>query len=109
MNLTIESFSKEGYHLLTLNGDVDTKTAPELLAVLTELTLSSLEELRIEMQSVGFLSSAGLRALVYAKQKMPHSARLILVGANQEISDVIIKTGLTQAVLLVADHNSIDS
>jgi anti-anti-sigma factor len=109
MNLTIESFSKDGYHLLTLVGDVDTKTAPELLSALTQLTLSSLEELRIEMQSVGFLSSAGLRALVFAKQKMPHSGRLILVGANEEISDVITKTGLTQAVLLVADHNSIDS
>ena len=102
MNLTIESISKDGYHLLCLVGDVDTKTAPSLLTALTELELSSIGELRI-----GFLSSAGLRALVFAKQKMPYESRLILVGASDEIVDVITKTGLTQAVLLVSDHASI--
>jgi anti-anti-sigma factor len=60
------------------------------------------------MVSVGFLSSAGLRALVFAKQKMPYESRLILVGTNAEIADVITKTGLTQAVMLVSDHDSID-
>ena len=107
VNLTIESISKDGYHLLCLVGDVDTKTAPSLLTALTELELSSIGELRIEFTSVGFLSSAGLRALVFAKQKMPYESRLILVGASDEIVDVITKTGLTQAVLLVSDHASI--
>jgi anti-anti-sigma factor len=107
MNLTIESISKDGYHLLCLEGDVDTKTAPSLLTALTELELSSIAELRIELASVGFLSSAGLRALVFAKQKMPYESRLIVVGASDDIVDVITKTGLTQAVLLVSDHASI--
>lgn len=108
MNLTIESIAADGYHLLTLSGDVDTKTAPSLLEALTQLELASIAELRIEMASVGFLSSAGLRALVFAKQKMPYESRLILVGTNAEIADVIAKTGLTQAVMLVADHDLID-
>jgi anti-anti-sigma factor len=54
---------------------------------------------------VGFLSSAGLRALVFAKQKMPHGSRLVLVGTSDDIADVITKTGLTQAVTLVASHD----
>lgn len=108
MNLTIESLDADGYSLLVLNGDVDTKTAPSLLEALTKLELASIAELRIEMFAVGFLSSAGLRALVFAKQKMPYESRLILVGTNSEISDVIAKTGLTQAVMLVSDHDSID-
>jgi len=107
MNLTIESISKDSYHLLCLVGDVDTKTAPSLLNALTDLDLASIGDLRIEMASVGFLSSAGLRALVFAKQKMAYESRLILVGASDEIVDVITKTGLTQAVLLVSDHASI--
>jgi anti-anti-sigma factor len=48
------------------------------------------------------MSSAGLRALVFAKQKMPHSARLIVVGAAEPVADVIVKTGLSSAVMLVA-------
>jgi anti-anti-sigma factor len=84
---------------------VDTKTAPELLEALTALELAALAELRIEMAAVGFMSSAGLRALVFAKQKMPHASRLVLVGTSAEIADVIEKTGLTQAVTLVASHD----
>lgn len=105
MNLTIESISQDCYHLISLNGDVDTKTAPALLEALTALELAAINELRIEMAAVGFLSSAGLRALVFAKQKMPHGSRLVLVGTSDEIADVITKTGLTQAVTLVASHD----
>lgn len=107
MNLAIESIAADGYWLLTLSGDVDTKTAPSLLEALTQLELATIQELRIEMAAVGFLSSAGLRALVFAKQKMPYESRLILIGTNAEIADVIAKTGLTQAVMLVSDHESI--
>ena len=105
MNLTIESIAQDGYHLISLSGDVDTKTAPELLEALTALELAALAELRIEMAAVGFLSSAGLRALVFAKQKMPHASRLVLVGTSAEIAEVIEKTGLTQAVTLVSSHD----
>lgn len=107
MQLTISSIAEENYHLITLIGDVDTKTAPSLLDALTAIELSGLAELRIEMVQVGFLSSAGLRALVFAKQKMPHSARLILIGTSEDIAEVIAKTGLTQAITLVASHDDV--
>lgn len=107
MSLLIESVSQDGYHIISLEGDVDTKTAPALLESLTALELTLIGDLRIEMASVGFLSSAGLRALVFAKQKMPHNSRLVLVGANADIAEVIQKTGLNQAVTLVDDHDSL--
>lgn len=107
MQLTIETITTDSYHMLSLSGDVDTKTAPSLMEALTALELASLSELRIDMGSVGFLSSAGLRALVFAKQKMPHASRLILVGTSSEIADVITKTGLSQAMTLVASHDDI--
>jgi anti-anti-sigma factor len=107
MNLTIESIATDDYWLLSLTGDVDTKTAPSLLEALTKLELATIQELRIEMAAVGFLSSAGLRALIFAKQKMPYESRLILIGTSADIADVIAKTGLTQAVMLVPDHDSV--
>lgn len=107
MQLTIETITTDSYHMLSLSGDVDTKTAPSLMEALTALELASLNELRIDMASVGFLSSAGLRALVFAKQKMPHTSRLVLVGTSSEIADVITKTGLSQAMTLVGSHDDI--
>lgn len=107
MQLTIETITTDSYHMLCLSGDVDTKTAPSLMEALTALELASLNELRIDMAAVGFLSSAGLRALVFAKQKMPHTSRLVLVGTSSEIADVITKTGLSQAMTLVGSHDEI--
>lgn len=108
MTLTISSTTTDGFHLIILEGDVETKTAPALLDALTQIELSLIQELRIEMTAVSFLSSAGLRALVFAKQKMPHESRLILIGAADSIADVIQKTGLTQAVMLVSSHTVLD-
>jgi len=107
MTLSIVTTANDGYHVIILEGDVDTKTAPALLQALTEIEISGITDLRIEMFAVGFLSSAGLRALVFAKQKMPHESKLVLIGAAESIGDVIQKTGLTQAVMLVNSHDEI--
>jgi anti-anti-sigma factor len=102
MTLLIRSSTNDSFHLITLEGDIDSKTAPDLLEALTQIELAMIQELRIEMAAVGFLSSAGLRALVFAKQKMPHESKLILIAAADSIVDVIKKTGLSQAVTLVS-------
>lgn len=107
MDLSIHSEPQTNFWLITLQGDVDTKTAPSLLNTLTQIDLAQIVELRIDMSGVGFLSSAGLRAFVFAKQKMPFESRLILIGANEEIADVIDKTGLTNAITLVSDKESL--
>ena len=108
MDLSILSESQANHWLVTLKGDVDTKTAPSLLEALTQIALSELTELRIDMREVGFLSSAGLRAFVFAKQKMPFESRLILIGTNNDIADVIKQTGLTQAITLLDDQESLE-
>lgn len=107
MALTIDIIQGDIHVTLQLSGDVDTKTAPELLGKLTALELQSLEQLRLNLQNVGFVSSAGLRAIVFAKQKMPHSSSLYLVGASEQIVDTITKTGLSQAVLIVNSESDI--
>lgn len=101
MALTIDVVQGDVHVTLVLSGDVDTKTAPELLGQLTSLELHSLEQLRLNLVEVDFVSSAGLRAIVFAKQKMPHSSSLYLIGASSDIVDTITKTGLSQAVLIV--------
>lgn len=107
MALTIDIIQGDIHVTLQLSGDVDTKTAPELLSKLTALELQSLEQLRLDLQEVGFVSSAGLRAIVFAKQKMPHTSSLYLVGASEQIVDTITKTGLSQAVLIVNSESDI--
>ena len=107
MALTIDVVQGDVHVTITLSGDVDTKTAPELLSQLTGLQLHALEQLRLDLQAVDFVSSAGLRAIVFAKQKMPHESALYLIGASEQIVDTITKTGLAQAVRIVASVTEI--
>jgi len=101
MALSIQSIEENEIVTLILQGEVDTKTAPELLEVLTNLRLKEISHLKIELTKVNFMSSAGLRALVFAKQKMIHDSVVSVLNANEEIKDVIIKTGLSSAVSFV--------
>jgi len=107
MSLSITSAVGENHILISLEGDVDTKTAPELLAALTAHDLANATQLRLDIKGVNFMSSAGLRVLVFSKQKMSHDATVYVIGANQEITDVITKTGLSTAVSMVASVDDI--
>ena len=108
MSLTITVESEKTHVSLFLSGQVDTKSAPELLDTLTKIELPTINELRIHAFELTFLSSAGLRALVFAKQKMPHTSRLILVGGSEEINTTVIRTGLGSAVTIVATIDDLD-
>ena len=98
MSLQITSAVNDSVATIKLIGTVDTKTAPEFLQQLTELELSSLSQLKIDMNEMSFMSSAGLRALLFAKQKMNQDSKLIVFGANEGVVDTIKKTGLSQAI-----------
>ena len=107
MTLTIEVVQNDVHVSITLAGDVDTKTAPELLSKLVALELNVLEQLRLDLQAVNFVSSAGLRAIVFAKQKMPHESTLYIIGASEQIVDTITKTGLASAIKIVESADNI--
>ena len=107
MTLAIDVSKAENHVTMTVSGEVDTKTAPDLLQELTKLDLNSLDQLRLKLAEVGFMSSAGLRALVFAKQKMPHSSSLYVIGASEVIQETITKTGLAQAVVMVSHEDDI--
>lgn len=107
MALTIEVVQNDVHVSITLAGDVDTKTAPELLSKLVALELNVLGQLRLDLQAVNFVSSAGLRAIVFAKQKMPHESTLYVIGASELIIDTITKTGLGSAIKIVRSAEEI--
>ncbi|WP_115071390.1 STAS domain-containing protein [Synechococcus sp. UW179B] len=100
MTLQISSTINDSEATIKLVGTVDTKTAPDFLQNLTSLDLPSLTQLKIDMSEMSFMSSAGLRALLFAKQKMNQNSNLTVCGANEGVVDTIQKTGLSQAIVI---------
>ena len=81
--------------LITVNGRVDSSTAPDLEQVLEERTAEGRYNLVLEMSDVEYLSSAGLRALVStlrACKKRGGDVRI--ANPSERVSEVMSLAGL---------------
>jgi anti-anti-sigma factor len=58
----------------------------------------------IEMSGLSYMASAGLRALIFAKQKMGTSVEIILAGLQDTVRETLELTGFHHSVTLVATY-----
>ncbi len=86
----------DGVTVATLFGELDSRTAPlvqEKLLTLPEPDGKAL----LDMSGVGYISSAGLRALLMLYRQMTaHDGRVALVGLTENIKDVMMVTGFLE-------------
>ena len=90
--MTIITSNEGNTHIMTIEGWLDTKTAPELEEQIDKIP-DSAEELVLDLAGLEYISSAGIRQFVAAYKKMGGSFKLRNV--RQEIQDVMKLTGLT--------------
>ena len=70
------NFTKNGGDLhITIEGRLDTTTAPEFESVLTA-NIAGVNDLTIDCAGLEYISSAGLRVLLSAQKKMKSGMRL---------------------------------
>lgn len=94
----ILSDEKENAFIVTANGRIDSETAPAFDAELTK-AIGINSNLVIDLKGVGYMSSAGLRALVKASQAAEKAGGAIrLVSVPPEIMSVMYTVGLDQKI-----------
>jgi anti-sigma B factor antagonist len=59
---------EQGYHIVTLTGEIDLETSPQARQILLE-TVAQSTKLLIEMASVTYIDSSGIATLVEAFQR----------------------------------------
>ncbi len=81
--------------LLTVNGRIDSATAPELQRALNEVTDEGNFKLVIDLSGVDFVSSAGLWVLVNTQKKCKRFNRgeLVLASVPQRVKDALNLAG----------------
>ena len=98
--LNIQKALEAGAATLTLEGRLDTATAPVLQQTLDAL-LPELTELALDFTALEYISSAGLRVLLTAQKQMNRQAGTMkLVGVSREILEIFEVTGFADILTI---------
>jgi anti-anti-sigma factor len=85
--------------VITLAGELDALTAPAFRLEVERAAEGEVDQLVLDMTNLAYLSSAGLRGLVFARQKMPDDVRIVLVRPNDLVEQSIRLVGFHQSVV----------
>jgi anti-anti-sigma factor len=85
---------------ITLSGDLDASAAPLFRAEVDQAAAQGARRLVLLMQDLDYIASAGLRVLIFAKQKMGAQADIYVIGAQEQVLDTLTKTGFHQSVII---------
>lgn len=81
--------------LVTLEGRLDTNTAPELEESLSD-ELDDITELVIDLKDLEYISSAGLRVLLASQKKMMKQGKMTVCNPNDVITEIFEVTGFSE-------------
>jgi anti-sigma B factor antagonist len=85
---------------IRLVGSLDRFAAPRLNDLVGEAAHQEVGRLVLLMSELSYMSSAGLRCLVFAHQKMPSDAEIVLVGTQPEVAETIRLTGFDRSITM---------
>jgi len=86
---------KEGKETrITLTGKLDFARAPLLMDDLATLKGKDIEEIVFECKELTYISSAGIRAIIYAQQKIAPDMKICMEDINDDIREVLDMCGL---------------
>jgi len=93
--MEIEKTQNGNITALNLKGRIDTVTSPKLQDALAEV-LSSADEVELDFGGVDYVSSAGLRVLLFGQKKSQASGKTMkLKNVSSEVMEVFEITGFS--------------
>ena len=90
--MTINKTQEAGKLTVALEGRLDTTTAPELEADL-KASLDNVTELVVDMEKLDYISSAGLRVLLWAQKTMNKKGSMVVKNVSEVVNEVFEVTG----------------
>ena len=85
--------------VFTLEGRMDTVTAPELEKEL-KASLDGVKELTLDFEKLDYISSAGLRVLLSTQKVMNKQGALKIIHVNDTIMEIFEVTGFTDILTI---------
>ena len=98
--MTIKQKKENKTLTVSISGRVDTKTAPELLEFL-QGAMPGVEELVLDLAEVEYVSSAGLRVILFAQKTMTSQGSMKVANVNSDIMETFELTGFTDILTII--------
>ena len=106
MDLGLDVKERNGWAVLSVQGEVDVYTAPQFREQLIELVDQGQRSILVDLEGVEFLDSTGLGVLVGGlKRVRAHDGSLDLVCTQERILKIFRITGLTKVFGI---HDGVD-
>ena len=90
---------------IALSGELDASTASQFKAEVEKAAAPGIKRVVLMMQDLEYMASAGLRVLIFTKQKMGTGVDIYVVGAQEMVLDTIKKTGFDQGVIIQDEYS----
>ena len=97
--MTIEIQKNSAETILQIAGRLDTITAPSLDKTIHE-EIGDTRNLILDLKSLEYISSAGLRVLLGAQKKMQKIGSMKVVNVCEEVMEVFEMTGFADILLI---------
>ena len=97
--LNINKTLNAGIAVFTLEGRLDTMSAPELEQAIKE-ALPGLTALTLDLEKLDYVSSAGLRVFLSAQKAMNGQGKMTVCHVNETVMEIFDVTGFTDILTI---------
>ena len=110
MSLTVNIESKmPGYYVVALNGRLDSITYADCEAKITSILIPATKSIVMDMSSLDYISSMGLRILLKTRQTIENQGgKVYIVNMQTQIKKVLSIANLLGGMTLFADIKEAD-
>ena len=91
---------EESSAMINLSGRLDATNAGQLQEELKKLIGQPINHLVFMAKDLEYISSAGLRVIIFAKQKIGSDSKVYLIAAQEPVLNVIKMSGLDNFMII---------
>ncbi|MFJ9845931.1 STAS domain-containing protein [Kitasatospora sp. NPDC101155] len=101
MALTVSVTTSSDTATISLVGELDAASAPAFHGTIEQAAAAGITHVVIDARRLTYMASAGLRSLVFARQKMGDDVRITVSGPSAPVARTIRQAGFDRSVTLV--------
>jgi len=105
MPIQLKSYSKGNSGCVVLSGELDAGAAGEVRVVVEQVLATKPGKLVLYVEQLTFMACAGLRILIFAKQKQP-DVKIYLIKPQAVVVETLKKTGFYESVYILEEELS---